>query len=312
MLRYLIRRLLYSCAVLFGVLVLIFVTIRLSPQDPVMDALRRSRSQGNINPEEYEEMRQRMGLDRPIAVQFVDYVGDVLHGDFGDSYIQRRPVSEILAKGIPVSMKVGLVALGIQIVLGGLIGVFAAAKQNSLYDRTSMATAIWLGSIPQLVVGIFLIVIFGVQLRWLPIRGWGTLEGWILPLATLSLYGIAQFARFDRAAILEQMRQDFVRTARAKGLSERRVLVGHVLRNALIPIITFIGPSVAFLMVGNFVVETMFGIPGIAYYSISALTRGDYPVAQATVFLFAAFTILVNLAIDLAYGVIDPRVRIYR
>src|SRR5262245_38573480 len=124
MLRYLIRRLLYSCAVLLGVLVLIFVTIRLSPQDPVMDALRRSRSQGNINPEEYDKMQRQMGLDRSIPVQFVDYVGDILRGDFGQSYIQRRPVSDILSQGIPVSMKVGLAALGIQIMLGGLVGVF--------------------------------------------------------------------------------------------------------------------------------------------------------------------------------------------
>ncbi len=314
MIRYLLRRLLYSFAVLLGVLALIFVTIRLSPQDPVKAMLRLSRSaQGNINPEEYAAMKHRMGLDRPIPVQFADYVGDVVRGDFGDSYVQRgRTVNEILGKGIPVSATIGLLSLGIQIVLGGLIGIYAAARQNSTYDRTAMAISIWLGSIPQLVVGIFLIVFFGVQLRWLPIREWGTAQGLILPLATLSLYGIAQFARFDRAVVLEQMRQDFVRTARAKGVSERRILYRHVLRNALIPIVTFIGPSVAFLVVGNFVVETMFGIPGIAYYSITALLQGDYPVAQATVFLFAAFTMGVNLLIDLAYGVIDPRVRINR
>ncbi len=314
MVRYILRRLLYSFAVLLGVLVLVFVTIRLSPQDPVKDMLRRSRSaQGNINPVEYAQLKHRMGLDRPLPVQFVDYIGDIARGDFGESYVQRgRTVNEILRRGIPVSLQIGLLSLGIQIALGGLVGITAAARQNSLFDRTAMAISIWLGSIPQLVVGIFLIVFFGVQLGWLPIRGWGTAEGFILPLATLSLYGIGQFARFDRAAVLEQLRQDFVRTARAKGLDERRILFRHVLRNALIPIITFIGPSIAFLIVGNFVVETMFGIPGIAYYAINALTRGDYPVAQATVVLFAAFTMAVNLVIDLTYGTIDPRVRISR
>ncbi len=313
MVRYLIRRLLYSIAVLIGVLALIFVTIRLSPQDPVMAMLRLGRSaQGSINPEEYAAMRHTLGLDRPIPIQFLDYIGDVIRGDFGVSYVQRgQTVSEILAKGIPASAAVGLISLGIQIVLGGLVGITAAARQNSTFDRTAMATSIWLGSIPQLVVGIFLIVIFAVQLRWLPVRGWGQADGLILPLATLSLYGIAQFARFDRAAVLEQLHQDYVRTARAKGVGERRILYHHVLRNALIPIVTFIGPSVAFLVVGNFVVETMFGIPGIAFYSIQALLQGDYPVAQATVFLFAAFTMIVNLVIDLLYGVIDPRVRIY-
>ncbi len=314
MVRYLTRRLLYSLAVLLGVLVLIFVTVRLSPQDPVKEMLRRTRTaQGVIDPVEYAKTRHRMGLDRPLTAQFVDYVRDAVRGDFGDSYIQRgRSVRGIVGKGVPVSFQIGMISLGIQILLGGLIGIYAAAKQNSLFDRAAMAISIWLGSIPQLVVGIFLIVFFGVQLRWLPIRGWGTLEGMIMPIATLSLYGIAQFARFDRSAVLEQTRLDFVRTARAKGVGERQILFRHVLRNALIPIITFIGPSVAFLIVGNFVVETMFGIPGIAYYSITALTQGDYPVAQATVFLFAAFTMAVNLITDLAYGVIDPRIRIDR
>jgi len=314
MVGYILRRLLYSFAVLLGVLMLVFVTIRLSPQDPVKDMLRRSRSaQGNINPVEYEKLQRQMGLDRPLPVQFVDYLGDIARGDFGESYVQRgRSVNEILRRGIPVSLQIGLLSLGIQIALGGLVGITAAARQNSLFDRTAMAIAIWLGSIPQLVVGIFLIVFFGVQLGWLPIRGWGTAQGFILPLATLSLYGIGQFARFDRAAVLEQMRQDFVRTARAKGLDERHILFRHVLRNALIPIVTFVGPSIAFLIVGNFVVETMFGIPGIAYYAIHPLTRRDAPVAQATVVLVAAFTMTVNLVIDLTYGIIDPRVRITR
>lgn len=312
MLGYVIRRLVFSLIVLWGIITLVFFVARASPQDPVMAVLRQNATAvGQVNPEEYERMKRQLGLDRPLIVQYLDYITDLARGDFGQSIVQRnRDVSDILLRGVPVSVQIALLGLGLQFVIGSTVGIWAAARQNQWFDRSSMAIAIWLGSIPQLVVGIVLIVIFGVQLGWLPIHGWGSAQHRILPVATLAITGIAAYARFGRAATLEQINQDFVRTAKAKGLSERRVLFGHVLRNALIPIITFVGPSIAFVITGNFIVETLFGVPGVAFYAVSSLIQNDYPVMQATVILWAVAIMVVNLLTDLAYGVIDPRVRL--
>ncbi len=312
MVAYLIRRILYSIVVIFGVLFLVFAVARLSPVDPVKYVLQQSgRNVGDVNPVEYANLRHQLGLDRPIPVQFVTYIGQVLRGDFGVSIINRgRNVSDIMGSGIPVSLQLAVMGLALQFVLGNLLGLLAAARQNSLFDRASMGVAIVVGSIPQLVWGVIFIIVFAVKLRWLPIRGWDGPKYWVLPTLTIAVTGLAIYGRFGRAAILEQIRQDYIRTARAKGLQERDVLFRHVLRNALVPILTFVGPSFAALIVGNFVVETMFGVPGIAFYAITASINGDYPVMQATVLLIAVSIMAVNLIIDLLYGVVDPRIRL--
>jgi len=313
MLGYIVRRLLYSIVVIIGVLFTVFAVARLSPVDPVKYVLQQSgRNVGDVNPVEYANMRHQLGLDKPILVQFATYVGGVLHGDFGKSIVNPgRKVSDIMGRGIPVSLQLAFMGLGLQFVLGNLLGIMAAARQNSLFDRLAMGIAIVAGSIPQLVWGVVFIVVFAVQLRLLPIRGWDTPKNWILPTLTIAISGVAAYARFGRAALLEQTRQDYIRTARAKGLQERQVLFGHVLRNALIPIVTFVGPSFAFLITGNFVVETMFGVPGVAFYAINSSVHGDYPVMQATVLLISVMIMAVNLLIDVLYGVIDPRIRLH-
>lgn len=312
MLVYVLRRVLYSLIVIFGVLFTVFAVARLTPVDPVKYVLLQSgRTPGSIDPVQYAQMRHQLGLDKPILVQFVLYVGDILHGDFGTSIInQGRTVGDIMGRGIPVSAELALMGLALQFIVGNLLGILAAARQGSLFDRVVMSTAIVAGSVPQLVWGVVFIVIFAVQLRWLPIRGWDHPQNWILPVLTIGISGIAAYARFGRAAVLEQSRQDFVRTARAKGLQERGVLFRHILRNALVPIVTFAGPSFAFLITGNFVVETMFGVPGVAYYAINSSIHGDYPVMQATVLVIAVMIMAVNLLIDVLYGVIDPRIRL--
>jgi len=312
MVAYLIRRILYSILVVFGVLFVVFAVARLSPVDPVKYILQQSgRNVGDVNPVEYANLRHQLGLDKPIPVQFVTYIGQVLHGDFGESIINRgRSVSDIMGRGIPISLQLAVMGLALQFVLGNLLGVLAAARHNSAFDRVSMGVAIVVGSIPQLVWGVIFIIVFAVKLRWLPIRGWDGPKYWVLPTLTIAITGLAIYGRFGRAAILEQIRQDYIRTARAKGLQERVVLFRHVLRNALVPILTFVGPSFAALIVGNFVVETMFGVPGIAFYAITASINGDYPVMQATVLLIAVSIMTVNLIIDLLYGVVDPRIRL--
>lgn len=312
MIAYIVRRVLYSVVVVFGVLFVVFAVARLSPVDPVKYVLQQSgRSVGDVDPVEYASLRHQLGLDKPILVQFGIYVQQVLRGDFGESIINRgRKVSDIMGGGIPISLQLALMGLVLQFVLGNLLGLLAAARHNSRFDRVAMSLSIVAGAIPQLVWGVILIIVFAVQLRWLPIRGWGGPQYWILPTLTIAITGLAVYGRFGRAAVLEQIRQDYARTARAKGLRERDVLFRHVLRNALVPILTFVGPSFAALITGNFVVETMYGVPGVAFYAITASIRGDYPVMQATVLVISVSIMAVNLLVDLLYGVVDPRIRL--
>ena len=312
MLAYVIRRILYNVLILFGITFMVFAVARLSPIDPVKYVLMQSgRAVGDVDPVEYARLRQQLGLDRPILVQFVDYMGDLSRGDLGVSIVnQGRKVSDILGQGLPVSIQLATMALAVQFVVGTTLGTVAAARQNTLFDRAVMSVSIIAGSVPALVWGVILLVPFAVTLRWFPIRGWDTPRHWVLPVLSLAAAGIANYARFGRGAVLEQIRQDFVRTAHAKGLDGKRVLFGHVLRNALVPIVTFVGPAFAATIFGNFVIETMFGIPGVAFYAIRSSITGDYPVIQATVLIFAIAIMTVNLVTDVLYGVIDPRIRV--
>ena len=312
MLAYVIRRILYNLLILFGIIFVVFAIARLSPIDPVKYVLQQSgRAVGDVDPVEYARMRNQLGLDRPILVQFVDYVGDLLRGDLGVSIVnQGRKVSDILGQGLPVSLQLSAMALAVQFAVGTVLGTVAASRQNSLFDRLVMGSSVVAGSIPALVWGVLLLVPFAVTLRWFPIRGWDTPRHWVLPVLSLAASGIATYARFGRGAVLEQIRQDFVRTAHAKGLNANQVLFGHVLRNAMVPIVTFVGPAFAATIFGNFVIETMFSIPGIAFYAVRSSITGDYPVIQATVMLFSIAIMTVNLVTDVLYGLIDPRIRV--
>jgi ABC-type dipeptide/oligopeptide/nickel transport system permease component len=312
MLAYVIRRILYNLLILFGIIFVVFAIARLSPIDPVKYVLQQSgRAVGDVDPVEYARMRNQLGLDRPILVQFADYLGDLLRGDLGVSIVnQGRKVSDILGQGLPVSLQLSAMALAVQFAVGTVLGTVAASRQNSLFDRLVMGSSVVAGSIPALVWGVLLLVPFAVTLRWFPIRGWDTPRHWVLPVLSLAAAGIATYARFGRGAVLEQIRQDFVRTAHAKGLNANQVLFGHVLRNAMVPIVTFVGPAFAATIFGNFVIETMFSIPGIAFYAVRSSITGDYPVIQATVMLFSIAIMTVNLVTDVLYGLIDPRIRV--
>ena len=312
MLAYVIRRLLYNLLILFGITFVVFAVARLSPIDPVKYVLQQSgRAVGDVDPVEYARLRQQLGLDRPIPVQFADYLGDLSRGDLGVSIVnQGRKVSDILGQGLPVSLQLATMALAVQFVVGTVLGTLAAARQNSPFDRLVMGGSIVAGAIPSLVWGVILLVPFAVTLGWFPIRGWDSPRHWVLPVLSIAAGGMATYARFGRGAVLEQIRQDFVRTAHAKGLGGHRVLFRHVLKNAMVPIVTFVGPAFAATLFGNFVIETMFGIPGIAYYAVRSSITGDYPVIQATVLMFSIAIMTVNLITDLLYGLIDPRIRV--
>jgi oligopeptide transport system permease protein len=270
-----------------------------------------------------EDARARLnalyGLDRPIHEQFAIYVANAVRLDFGNSIISQRPVVEIIGNGLPRSAQLGIQALLVAVAIALPLGVVSALKQNTLVDYGSVLAATIGTTIPSFVIGLMLIYVFGVTLKWVPFIGWGEGCGplpscdfrrMILPTLVLALGPAAYLMRITRASMLDVIRQDFVRTARAKGLRENVVVVRHALRNALIPVITILGPATAALIVGTFFIEYIFSIPGSGGEYIRAIRSRDYPVIMATTLLYAFFIALGNLVVDLAYGVVDPRMKV--
>lgn len=309
MLPYLIRRLLSLLFVLFSITFLTFIVGYLAPGDPVQAMLGQKR-----DPKLYEQLRHQYGLDRPWPEQYLNYVGGVLQGDLGKSYrYAGRPVWEMIRQGVPVSATLGLVALGLSVLIGVPLGVFAAVRANGVFDQLSMVTMLLIFSVPSFVIAgglqILQVFLFQNHLPSLPTSGWGRLEHWVLPVVVLAATTTGYLARLTRSSMLEVLGQDFIRTARAKGAGNPRVFIRHALRNALIPIVTVLGPSVAFVVVGSFAVENVFRVPGIANFAIAAIGTRDYPVIQSTTLLLALVVVVMNLITDLAYTLLDPRIR---
>jgi oligopeptide transport system permease protein len=254
-----------------------------------------------------EALDRKYGLDKPVWQQYVDYlVGVVTRFDFGPSYTSRsRTVNDIIGDFFPVSLSLGLMAMAV----GTLLGVLSALRHNSWIDHLAMVFAIGGVSVPAFVVGPLLVIVFALGLGWVPTQGWGRPEQAILPVLTLALLPAALLARYTRAAMLEVTRMDYIRTARAKGLSERAIVVRHALRNALIPVTTVAGVLLATVITGSFYVELIFNIPGLGRYFVTAVTNRDYPVLMGVTLLFASTIAIVNLLVDLLYGYLDPRIR---
>jgi len=261
------------------------------------------------------------GLDRPLWRQYTDWMGltrnpagelhGVLQGKFGPSYASRgRTVNDIFRDHLPVSAQLGLAALAVAIGLGVPLGVIAALKQNSWWDYWSMGVAIIGVSVPTVVLGPLFILIFSLSLKWLPVAGWG--KSWtqiIMPSVALGLGSSAIIARLTRASMLQVIREDYIRTARAKGLAEYIVVVRHALKNAFIPVATVLGPMFAALVTGTFVAEQIFAIPGMGKYFITSITNRDYPVVLGTTLLYAVFLVVANLLVDITYAFLDPRIK---
>ena len=309
MLPYLIRRLLSLLFVLFSITFLTFIVGYLAPGDPVQAMLGQKR-----DPKLYEQLRHQYGLDRPWPEQYINYVGGVLQGDLGKSYrYAGRPVWEMIRQGVRVSATLGLVALGISVLIGVPLGVFAAVRANGVFDQLSMVVMLLIFSVPSFVIAgvlqILQVFLFQNHLPSLPTSGWGRLEHWVLPVIVLAATTTGYLARLTRSSMLEVLGQDYIRTARAKGAGNTRVFIRHALRNALIPIVTVLGPSVAFVVVGSFAVENVFRVPGIANFAIAAIGTRDYPVIQSTTLLLALVVVVMNLLTDLAYTLLDPRIR---
>jgi len=303
MLRFVLGRALRGIITVWIVVTTVFVVLRLSG-DPASAMLGP-----DAPPEAIDAFRARHDLDRSIPVQYVTYIGNALRGDFGVSLADRRPATEHFRRRIGATLELGVVAVAIAVLVGIPAGVLAALRRNSIWDRLAMGMAFIGQSAPNFFIGIMLILVLSLQFNLFPSSGRGSWQQLVMPAFTLATGLLAALARMSRSALLEVVRQDFVRTARAKGLGERRVLLGHTLRNAAIPIVTLFGLSTGTLIGGAAITETVFAWPGVGRLTVNAVSSRDFPIIQLIVIVIAASVVTINLLIDIAYGLLDPRIR---
>jgi peptide/nickel transport system permease protein len=311
-LRFILKRVVATVPVMAVVALFVFSLLYIAPGDPAAVI-----AGDQASPADVERIRQGLGLDRPFLVRFGEWFWQILQGDLGTSIFTALPVSGMIAQRIEPTLSLMVVTLVLAVSVGVPIGVFAAWKAGSFLDRAIMGFAVLGFSVPVFVVGYLLAYVFAIQLSWLPAQGYTPisagirpwLENLILPAVALGLVYIALIARVTRATMLDVLSQDYVRTARAKGLSEGPVLFVHALKNAAVPIVTVIGIGVALLIGGAVVTESVFAIPGLGRLTIDAILRRDYPVIQGVVLLFSFVYVLINLLVDLLYTVLDPRIR---
>ena len=303
MFAFILRRLALSIPTLFGVLVVVFLLLYVAPGDPVQEMVGE-----RADPETIARLRKELHLDEPLLKQFTLYTGGVLRGDFGNSYITQRPIIQDIRERFPKTLLLAGSAMLLASILGITLGVLSARNPGGWFDRLGLGVA-YLGiSFPVYWVGLILILVFAVILKWLPPSGYGGIKYLILPALALGSRSIAFLARVTRSAMLDVLGGDFVRTARAKGLKERVVVVRHALRNALIPIITVLGLDFGYYLTGSILTETIFSWPGLGRYVVNAITRRDLPAIQGSVLFLSVVFVLVNLLTDLAYAKADPRV----
>lgn len=304
MLGYILRRVTGFFPVLFVIVSLSFFMMRLAPGGP-FDQERALPEQVRAN------IEARYHLDEPLWRQYLRYLGDVAQGDLGPSFrYPDRSVNELLNLGFPVSLTLGLCALGVALTLGGTAGVLAGLRRNGLVDYLTMSFALGGVSVPNFVLGPILMLIFALGLGWLPVAGWGSWRHLILPSITLGTFYAAYVARLTRAGMLEVIGQDFIRTARAKGLREATVVLRHALPGAILPVVTYLGPASAAVLTGSVVVETIFSIPGIGRYFVSSALNRDYTMVLGTVVFYSVLLLLFNLIVDVLYAYLDPRVQV--
>jgi peptide/nickel transport system permease protein len=301
---YLLRRILIALPTLLGVVVLVFLMVRLAPGDPAVLLAGEF-----ATPETLEAIRARYGLDRSLPEQFLIYLEALLQGDLGESARSRRPVLEELKTYFPNTLELASAAILVAVLTGIPLGVLAALRPGSGLDLSVMVLALLGVSMPVFWFGLLAILIFSVGLGWFPVAGKGTLAHLVLPAITLGINATALLARMTRGTLLEVLSQDYIRTARAKGLAERVVIFKHALRNALIPVVTVVGLEFGTLLSGAVITETIFAWPGLGQLLVGSILARDYPVVQGAVLLVAITFVLINLLVDLLYAAIDPRVR---
>ncbi len=312
---YIARRLLAVLPVLFIVAVIVFFIIHLTPGDPAATILGQE-----ATPEEVQALRQQMGLDKPLGEQFLSWIGGALKGDFGESFFLDKPVWAAFVERLGPTLSLAILAQIIGIAIALTLGILAVRKRGTIVDEAVMGFSMLGISIPSFLLGSLLVLLFGVELGWLPVAGykplgdglWAHLKYLILPALVLGVVQSALITRITRSSLLDVMSENFIKTAKAKGVREKAIVFGHALRNAFIPILTIIGESFGGLVTGAAVIETLFNIPGVGQLIVSSISRRDYAVIQGSVLIITVTYVFLNLVVDLLYGVVDPRVRLSR
>jgi peptide/nickel transport system permease protein len=312
MLGFIIRRLLATIPVLIMVALFVFFMLRMTPGDPAAII-----AGDNATAQQIEQIREHLGLNKPILTQLLIWSGNLLHGDLGQSFFFKKPKTELILHRVVPTLALAVVTMIITLLIAIPLGVIAAYYHGGWLDRVVMGFSVLGFSIPVFVLGYLLIYIFAIELKWFPVQGykniadgfWPFIHRLILPGFTLSVIFIALIARITRASMLEVLGEDYVRTARAKGVIERKVLIHHALRNAAVPIVTVVGISIALLIGGVVVTESVYNIPGLGRLTVDAVLGRDYPTIQAVILVFSFVYVLINLLIDLAYVFLDPRIR---
>lgn len=303
MLKYVLKRLGYMVLSLFIIITITFFLMKLMPGSPFNDQ--------KLNDEQKQILNEKYGLNDPVAVQYGHYLKNVVTGDFGNSFqYNNQPVWDLVKHRLVPSMEMGLSAMVIGIVLGLFLGVVAAVRQNTWVDYTATIISVIAVSVPSFVLAVLLQYAFSVRLNWFPVAGWEGISTAVLPSLALSATVLATVARYIRAEMIEVLSSDYILMARAKGNSTMRVLFGHALRNALIPVITIIVPMLAGILTGTLTIENIFGVPGLGDQFVRSITTNDFPVIMATTILFSTLFIVSIFIVDILYGVIDPRIRV--
>lgn len=304
MLKKVLKRIAISIPVLIGVVLIIFVMLRIVPGDPVTTMMGE-----HVNMAVIEKVSKEMGLDQPMYVQFFKYIGNALKGDFGTSYRLNRNVTKIILDAFPNTVKLSVCAAVVAWVIGITAGIVAAIRQNKLLDRLFMGCALMGVSMPVFMTALVLQYVFAFKLKWFPVSGFDSMRAMVLPAIVLGWNSAGSIARMTRSNLVEIMQDDFIRTARAKGLREYGVIVGHALKNAMLPVVTMMALQISSMLSGAVLTESVFGVPGIGRLAVNAIETRDMPLLQGTVIFTTVLIILGNLIADLLYNVLDPRIR---
>jgi ABC-type dipeptide/oligopeptide/nickel transport system permease component len=305
--QYVVSRLLWLVPTILAMALVTFLIMHATPGSP-LDPIAEGANP--LSPEAQKVLAAHYGLDKPLWQQFAIFIGNAVRGDFGYSFVYKtRTVAEILGQTFPISLFLGSMALALAVVGGLTLGILAAVYQNRGWDYVSVSLATVGVAVPNFVLAVFLIILFSFVIPLFPTGGWDSPRNWVLPTITLALAPMGIIARFTRASMLEVVRADYTLTARAKGLSEAPVIFKHALKNALIPVVTLLGPLFAAVGTGSFFVESIFRVPGMGRFFVESMTGRDYPMIMAVILFYGVFLAIMNLLVDLAYGALDPRIR---
>ncbi len=302
-LMYILKRILLAILTVWVVITVTFFVTRIIPGGPFL-------SEKAVSPAVTAALEAKYGMDKPVFDQYITYLKDILHLDFGPSLTQRgRDVSDVITDGLAVSAKLGVIAAASAAVVGIVLGSIAALRRNKIIDKIIMVITTAFVSMPSFIMGSLLLTLFAVKLAILPANG-TTTSGLILPVVTLALYPAAYITRLTRSSMLDVLGQDYIRTARAKGVAGYRIIFGHALKNSLIPVLTYLGPMLAYIVTGSLVVEKIFAVPGIGRDFVNSITNRDYPLVMGTTIVLATLIVVMNLITDILYKVVDPRINL--